>query len=86
MRTPPSPLLWRDQLLTSSEVCQRTGLTYRQLDYWTRQGFVEPVVAAAGQGSNRLFDAAAVRAIKRRLAALDRCPSCSDPAKQGVRV
>ena len=28
--------------LTPAEVCQRTGATYRQLDYWCRRGWLNP--------------------------------------------
>lgn len=29
-------------MLTSTQVCERTGATYRQLDYWTRAGYITP--------------------------------------------
>jgi hypothetical protein len=29
---------------TTVQVCQLTGLTYRQLDYWDRTGFIHPSV------------------------------------------
>jgi|tagenome__1003787_1003787.scaffolds.fasta_scaffold20982623_9 hypothetical protein len=28
---------------TSIEVCEKTGATYRQLDHWTRSGYIAPV-------------------------------------------
>lgn len=28
--------------LTSAQVCGRAGITYRQLDWWTREGLVAP--------------------------------------------
>ncbi len=65
------------ELLTSVEVVERSGLSYRQLDYWTRQGFVEPVVAAAGPGAQRLFDEAVRAVIAVRLDGLAHCPNCS---------
>lgn len=37
-------------------VCQIAGITYRQLDYWTRTGLVESSVSsAAGSGTQRLY-------------------------------
>ncbi len=37
-------------------VCQIAGITYRQLDYWTRTDLVAAsVTAAAGSGSQRLY-------------------------------
>lgn len=36
--------------------CKIVGITYRQLDYWTRTGLVTPSVAEAkGSGSQRLY-------------------------------
>lgn len=37
-------------------VCQIAGITYRQLDYWTRTSLVTASIAsAAGSGSHRLY-------------------------------
>lgn len=39
---------------TSFQVCDLTGVSYRQLDYWTRTGLVRPSVHdASGCGSQR---------------------------------
>ncbi len=65
------------ELLTSQDVVDLSGISYRQLDYWTRRGWVEPVVAADGSGSQRLFDEAALDVIEDRVDRLARCPSCS---------
>jgi len=50
------------------EVCQIIGITYRQLDYWTRTGLIQPGIAdAKGSGSRRLFsfrDLVLLKAIK----------------------
>lgn len=52
------------ELLTSYEVCEQTGLTYRQLDYWLRCGVPLPIVQeAAGSGSRRLFHPSSVHAL-----------------------
>ncbi len=40
---------------------QLTGLTYRQVDYWTRRGVLIPTQQARGSGSQRLFDELEVR-------------------------
>ena len=45
-------------ILTSKQVCQLAGITYRQLDYWARQGIAAPSVPARGSGSKRLYSAA----------------------------
>ena len=38
------------------QACKIVGITYRQLDYWTRTGLVTPTVAAAqGSGTQRLY-------------------------------
>ena len=38
------------------KVCRIVGITYRQLDYWTRTDLVRPSVAdARGSGSQRLY-------------------------------
>lgn len=31
-----------EELLTSTEVCDATGATYRQLDHWTTRGYIKP--------------------------------------------
>lgn len=35
------------------EILERTGLTYRQLDYWVRKGWLRPARKANGSGSRR---------------------------------
>lgn len=45
---------------TSMEAAELTGLTYRQIDYWSRQGYITPLVEATGTGSRRRFSAAQV--------------------------
>ena len=38
------------------QACKIVGITYRQLDYWTRTGLLTPTIwAAAGSGIQRLF-------------------------------
>ena len=51
--------------------CSAAGITYRQLDYWTRTGLVEPTVrTAGGSGTQRLYsfrDVLLLKVIKRLL-------------------
>ena len=53
------------------QTCKIVGITYRQLDYWTRTGLVVPSVAAArGSGTQRLYsfnDLLQLKVIKRLL-------------------
>lgn len=38
------------------QACKIVGITYRQLDYWTRTGLIVPTIqAAVGSGSQRLY-------------------------------
>jgi hypothetical protein len=53
--------------LTPSEVCQRTGATYRQLDYWCRQGWLHPDrvgYSVNGSGSPRDWPLSEIRAAR----------------------
>jgi len=41
-------------VLTTQQVCDKTGVTYRQLDYWERADlFVEFCTPAGGSGTHR---------------------------------
>lgn len=35
-------------LISTRELCDLVGLTYRQADYWVRQGYLTPTVATSG--------------------------------------
>ncbi len=51
--------------LSSRQVMEATGLTYRQLDYWDRSGIVSPSLGKAnGSGSNRLWSETDVRHLR----------------------
>lgn len=55
-------------LITSPEVCELVGCSYRQLDYWERQGIIRCARPATGVGSSRGWtreEAALVRACLR---------------------
>lgn len=40
---------------SSDEVCQQAEITYKQLDYMIRTGYLTPSVPAAGSGSSRRY-------------------------------
>lgn len=42
-------------LFTSPEVCAKTGMTFRQLDYLVRTGIVNPIHGASGSGTRRRY-------------------------------
>jgi DNA-binding transcriptional MerR regulator len=39
--------------LTSTEMCKRTDVTYRQLDYWVNSGYITPEIPGIGSGQQR---------------------------------
>lgn len=64
-----------EAFLSGPQVCRAVGITYRQLDYWTRQGYIVPAVEASGSGSRRRYDHDTVRDLRlivRLLAVADR--------------
>lgn len=40
-------------MISSQEICERAGCTYRQLDWWDRQRVIGPVRRANGNGTRR---------------------------------
>jgi DNA-binding transcriptional MerR regulator len=40
-------------MITSHELARLTGLSYREVDYWTRRGVLVPDRAAHGSGTHR---------------------------------
>lgn len=44
-----------DELLSTAQMLDATGITFRILDYWIRCGVFEPAVEATGSGSRRQF-------------------------------
>jgi DNA-binding transcriptional MerR regulator len=45
-----------EQGFRGPQVCKIVGITYRQLDYWTRTDLIHPSIAdARGSGSQRLY-------------------------------
>ena len=53
------------ELFTSNEVAQAAGVTYRQLDYWLRTGWLNIDGNAHGSGSRREFTRAEALALVR---------------------
>lgn len=41
-------------MYSSHELCAEAGITYRQLDYWVREGILEVMATAGGHGWNQL--------------------------------
>jgi DNA-binding transcriptional MerR regulator len=58
---------------TGPQTCKIVGISYRQLDYWTRTGIISPSLAQAkGSGSRRLYsykDLLELKVIKRLIEA-----------------
>lgn len=52
-----------DDTYTAPEVLRLTGLTYRQLDYWIRSGYIAPSQRDVGSGGRRRFTRDEVAAI-----------------------
>lgn len=60
--------------LTSPEVCELTGLTYRRLDHWTRTGRISSIEPDVGSGSQRRYSTAVVGEVRSLLKRIDACP------------
>jgi DNA-binding transcriptional MerR regulator len=43
-------------MLTTTELSKKTGLTYRQVDYYTREGVISPINLVSGSGNRRYYD------------------------------
>jgi DNA-binding transcriptional MerR regulator len=48
-------------VIGSATLCERAGITYRQLDYWIRNGLIKPVDPTPGHGVPRYFRAPEAR-------------------------
>lgn len=42
--------------ISTSELCERANVTFRQVDHWVRKGRLEPL-SGGGSGNHRTFDA-----------------------------
>lgn len=47
----------RRTTFSSGEVCRIANVTYRQLDYWTRRGYIRELNPLPGSGTNRRYSA-----------------------------
>jgi len=79
-------------LYSSAEVCKEVGITYRQLDYWTRKGWVsdkEYLDPAPGSGVHRNFSEKSIqlRILKKaaKLKSFD-LPTLADYIEDGVII
>ena len=74
--------------MTTLEACHATGMTYRQADHWTTQGWLRPRVPHPGTGAQRIWSADEVL-VAYVMAALVRAgvtPSEAGPAARGHRL
>lgn len=53
-----------DTTLTTPQAAAEAGITFRQLDYWTRIGVAFPHAEARGQGSRRVWTRGEVEVLK----------------------
>ena len=51
-------------LFTARDLVERTGAKYKNLDHWVRAGVIQPVLQARGSGSVRIYDFAALVAVR----------------------
>lgn len=49
----------------TSEMLRQTNAGYRQVDYWVRQGWLQPLYPASGSGVRRRWPAAEVAIVRR---------------------
>lgn len=49
------------QLMGSLELAQRAGVTYKQVDHWTKRRFLKPEPNPGGTGHKRAFKPSEVR-------------------------
>ena len=64
MTTTDDPLILT-RTYSSSEVADLVGLSFREVDYWTREGAIRPAVDACGSGSRRVWTAEQVQWLQR---------------------
>jgi DNA-binding transcriptional MerR regulator len=60
------------ETISSMDACEQAGITYRQLDYWCRTGYLGPEQKRWGSGNPRSFTIRDV-ALVATAAALHRC-------------
>lgn len=71
------------------EILRRTGISYRQLDHWTRQGYLHPETPAKGCGTRREWTNDEIQ-VAARMAELVRAgltrKAAADVARKGGEV
>jgi DNA-binding transcriptional MerR regulator len=76
-------------LMDVYDITHRLGITYRQLDYWSRQGWLRPATPANGSGTRREWtnDELAVAARMAKLVNAGLPPNiAADAARKGDEV
>lgn len=70
---------------TTTQVCDQTGATYRQLDHWCRRGYLHPDGEGLGQGRPRTWPPEEVRvvAVMVRLVAAGISPTVAAEVARG---
>ena len=51
-------------MVTTHEMMNLTGATFRQLDYWVKRGLLEPIGNPSGSGHYRNFVSADIQKVK----------------------
>jgi DNA-binding transcriptional MerR regulator len=51
-------------MLSSDQVCKLVGISYRQLDYWSRTGLIEGQEDAGGSGRRRRWTPVQVERVR----------------------
>lgn len=73
-----------DGHLTHHDMCDASGITYRQLDFWTRNDWLRPDVKDVGTGNRRTYPPAEL-AVVRVMAALTRAGMTPKAAERVAR-
>jgi DNA-binding transcriptional MerR regulator len=66
------------------EVCEYTGLTYRQLDFWVRRQFLKPARALPGSGTSRVWTSEELK-VARKMAVLVEAGLTVEAAERAAR-
>lgn len=71
------------EYLSSTEIAKAAGVTYRQLDYWARRGYIIPYNDSFGSGDPRLWALEQIEELRDLKKQLQR-PAQKRPAHTGV--
>jgi hypothetical protein len=74
-----------DGYVGATDLCERSGLTYRRVDYWTRQGYLSAVRGTPGSGWTRIYPLSEV-AVARRMRLLVDAGMNPEPAARAARA